>query len=66
MGGRANPVVTRFYLESSEADFCAQAVRLLLDFTERKQRATGAGGPDDAERSSNESKASGATQIVQE
>ena len=51
MGSRANPVVTRFYRESSEVDSCAQAVRLLLDFTESKQMATRPGGHDDAEDS---------------
>ena len=49
MGSRANPVVTRFYQESSEVDSCAQAVRRLLDFTKSKQMATRPGGHDDAE-----------------
>ena len=54
MGSRANPVVTRFYREPSEVDSCAQAVRLLLDFTKRKQMATRPGGHDDAEESKND------------
>ena len=49
MDGRANPVLTRFYREPGEPDSCAQAVRLLLDFTKRKQMATRPGGHDDAE-----------------
>jgi hypothetical protein len=49
MSGGAKPVVARFYRESSEADSYAQAVRLLLDFTERKQMAIRPGGHDDAE-----------------
>jgi hypothetical protein len=54
MGGRANPIVTRHYREPSEAESCAQAVRLLLDVTKRKQMATGHGGHDDAEESKND------------
>jgi hypothetical protein len=54
MGSRANPIVTRFYREPSEAESCAQAVRLLLDVTKRKQMATGPGGHDDAEESKND------------
>jgi len=54
MGSRANPVVTRFYREPSEVDSCAQAVRLLLDFTKRKQMATRRGGHDNAEDLENE------------
>jgi hypothetical protein len=57
VGGRANPVVTRLYRESSEADSCVQAIRLLLDFTEfteEKQMATATGGPDDTEDMEND------------
>jgi hypothetical protein len=54
MGGRANPVLTRFYREPGEPDSCAQAVRLLLDVTKRKQMATRPGGHDDAENLEND------------
>jgi hypothetical protein len=44
--GEASAVVTRNYLESgSTCDSCAQAVRLLLNFGECKQKGRSASGP---------------------
>ena len=49
MSGEASPVVMRFYRESAETDYCADAVRLLLNFKESKQKGARPGAPDDAE-----------------
>jgi hypothetical protein len=57
MSGRANPVMTRFYRKSSEADSCVEAIRLLLEFREGKRKVTCPGDSDDAGRSSNASTA---------
>ena len=48
MSGEASAVVIRNYRESgSTCDACAQAVRLLLNFKETKQKGRSASGPDD-------------------
>jgi hypothetical protein len=53
MSGEASPVVMRFYRESAETDYCADAVRLLLNFKESKQKGARSGAPDAAKESEN-------------
>jgi hypothetical protein len=53
--GEASAVVTRNYRESgTTCDSCAQAVLLLLNFGEIKQKGRSASGPDDVEESKND------------
>jgi hypothetical protein len=50
MSRGTSPVVTRSYRKSAHAcDSCAQAVRLLLGFVDRKQQGGPTTAPDDAE-----------------
>ncbi len=51
MSGEANLVITRLYRESSEVDSCVEAVRLLLNFRESKEK----GGPTTARDAAKES-----------
>ena len=49
MSGEVGPAVIRLYRESTETEYCADAVRLLLNFKESKQKGAQPGAPDDAE-----------------
>jgi hypothetical protein len=50
MSGRSKPVLIRLYQESTEADSCAEAIRLLLKPTEREQKGTSTSAPDAARK----------------
>jgi hypothetical protein len=50
MSGRSKPVITRLYQESTEADSCAEAIRLLLKPTEREKVGVSTSAPDAARK----------------
>ena len=54
MSGRCKPILIRLYQESTEADSCAEAIRLLLKRTEREQKGACPGASDDAQRLNND------------
>jgi hypothetical protein len=50
MSSRSKPVITRVYQESTEADSCAEAIRLLLKPKDREQKDVSTSAPDAARK----------------
>ena len=50
MSGRCKPILIRLYQESTEADSCAEAIRLLLKPTEREKEGVSTSAPDAARK----------------
>ena len=50
MSGKATLVITRLYQQPAETDFCAEAVRRLLNLKERKQTGASTSAPNAARK----------------